>query len=452
MICFLCLKKSEALINIYDGLEEGFISLNIPNIIEKHVCFKPDKENPMLCKNCWLIIESFYIFCLNIKKAHNGEEERKSEYDIKPELKCEVEEAISSDHLSSICDNEDTSFCVKNEDDVIRNVEKISRCRLSRQCKNKLLTKNEIINVHNGNEIEKEKLNASSREELFIKDVEKQNVDSKDVSTKKRKRSTVVRNADAVDQKISKYMTLSCDICGEQSPTLAALKSHFRLIHQENGYAVCCNRKFKKRYLLIDHIDCHLNPDHFKCGLCDKTFSVADSLRNHMRDIHEARERVLVQCDQCPKKFIRKSILLRHKAYHLPVETWAFPCDECGKIFPSKFYLRSHKSFSHNSLPTKICYICGKPVPTSRYKKHMRSHDSKNEEEKVECEICKAKLNKKYIKVHSITRKRKKKIFFVQFVIINLPIVGHCTFIHDTHMQISEIMNVTFVKRSLKEN
>ena len=84
------------------------------------------------------------------------------------------------------------------------------------------------------------------------------------VNKKYKNVSDRTKQSEENDNKVSSFMTLTCDLCSAVLLTFGKLKTHFQKVHNLNGYAVCCKRKFYKRSLLIDHIDTHLNPEHFK--------------------------------------------------------------------------------------------------------------------------------------------------------------------------------------------
>lgn len=69
-----------------------------------------------------------------------------------------------------------------------------------------------------------------------------------------------------VDNQIAQYMTLHCEVCNSELENFAGLRAHMRESHNiKKGYAKCCNKKFLKRALLLDHIRQHLDPDCYRC-------------------------------------------------------------------------------------------------------------------------------------------------------------------------------------------
>lgn len=68
-----------------------------------------------------------------------------------------------------------------------------------------------------------------------------------------------------IDDQISRYMSLHCEVCNLESENFAGLRAHMREAHNiKKGYAKCCNKKFLKRALLLDHIRQHLDPDCYR--------------------------------------------------------------------------------------------------------------------------------------------------------------------------------------------
>lgn len=67
-----------------------------------------------------------------------------------------------------------------------------------------------------------------------------------------------------IDDQISQYMTLYCDVCNAAVNNFAGLRIHMREHGIGRGYAKCCNKKFLKRALLLDHIRQHLDPECYR--------------------------------------------------------------------------------------------------------------------------------------------------------------------------------------------
>lgn len=59
---------------------------------------------------------------------------------------------------------------------------------------------------------------------------------------------------------------MKCDVCcdGKIYESFADIQNHFLDIHQQNGYIICCNRKFRRIGRILQHCIWHENPDAFK--------------------------------------------------------------------------------------------------------------------------------------------------------------------------------------------
>lgn len=64
----------------------------------------------------------------------------------------------------------------------------------------------------------------------------------------------------AEDQQIRDFFKMSCDICRLNFQTMREAMRHYRKNHQQAGYLVCCEKKFFRRCLALDHIRLHINP------------------------------------------------------------------------------------------------------------------------------------------------------------------------------------------------
>lgn len=77
----------------------------------------------------------------------------------------------------------------------------------------------------------------------------------------------IAENTDEYDMKlIMKYVKMKCDICchDETFGSFSDCKRHYRDVHNENGYVLCCNRKFRRIVRVVQHCIWHENPEAFK--------------------------------------------------------------------------------------------------------------------------------------------------------------------------------------------
>lgn len=78
---------------------------------------------------------------------------------------------------------------------------------------------------------------------------------------KKHNTKTLIRE---LDEFIAENTQLTCCLCAVPLKDFTDLKKHFRQEHQCVGYIPCCNNRYRKRTLYVDHLKLHKDPDFFK--------------------------------------------------------------------------------------------------------------------------------------------------------------------------------------------
>lgn len=66
------------------------------------------------------------------------------------------------------------------------------------------------------------------------------------------------------NEKIKQFCKMECDLCAEKFITMDNVREHYRTIHKQRWYLMCCNFKFKTRALILRHIKRHTIPDTHK--------------------------------------------------------------------------------------------------------------------------------------------------------------------------------------------
>lgn len=88
------------------------------------------------------------------------------------------------------------------------------------------------------------------------------------------------------------------------------------------------------------------------------------------------------ECDMCEKKFVKKTLLQKHKRIHI-VDT-SYQCDQCGKIFDTARRLSVHRAL-HGEKKFK-CSQCEANFASKKYlTSHLRRH---NDSRPFRCEVC----------------------------------------------------------------
>ena len=129
----------------------------------------------------------------------------------------------------------------------------------------------------------------------------------------------------------------------------------------------------------------HTGEKRFKCDVCDKAFTVPNSLKRHKRTHTGERP---FKCDVCDKGFARAGDLRTHKKIHARDKTKRhrsqvareFECKECNVKFSSPRVFDQHL-LNHEleaTEPTGMEYICGHCEETFDFAKTLQDHVSES--------------------------------------------------------------------------
>lgn len=184
---------------------------------------------------------------------------------------------------------------------------------------------------------------------------------------------------------------LECDICNQFFSNLTLLRKHFNSEHpKQKCYVSCCQRKLKHRFDIVEHIRYHIDPNTFKCTICDKVSTNSRNLNKHMREKHtaEGQERPF-ECPVCQKRFAKKCTLKTHLETHDTGKD--YKCSECGKGFSTEQRRKIHERMVHNV--DRVCDQCGKTIHgVYALKQHILEHAG-IKKRKWPCDQCNAELN-----------------------------------------------------------
>lgn len=181
--------------------------------------------------------------------------------------------------------------------------------------------KEEHLDLYSDNNME---LEEDSKEEIEI--------EFKITSELKPKLSKEEKNNQILleDKQIRNYCGMKCEICSEEFESFADIKTHYRKVHKQPGYIICCDKKIFKRYIIVQHIMKHENPDAFKCEECNKIYSDNRTLENHKLSHTSDKP---YKCDECSKCYSKRYLLNHHKLAHTREEDKKFICEvnDCKK-------------------------------------------------------------------------------------------------------------------------
>lgn len=155
------------------------------------------------------------------------------------------------------------------------------------------------------------------------------------------------------DERIAKMRpTLKCEICSESFPTFSMLQRHCRNAHpNEDFYVKCCDRKFKGRSQLDEHLRSHCN-DPFVCKRCGRCFKWRSNLRVHKcktaSTITKPPKQGKYKCTLCDKRYTTNASLSDHMTKHSGIKKYT--CTHCPKEFAYGTGLRRHLARYHSYL------------------------------------------------------------------------------------------------------
>ncbi|XP_073828364.1 uncharacterized protein [Musca autumnalis] len=209
-----------------------------------------------------------------------------------------------------------------------------------------------------------------------------------------------------MDEFIAKFIpNFECDLCKESFPNYDTLRLHFTKEHQQKCYVICCDKKIRRRYLLVDHLHLHIDPETYKCNLCGAVCNSSRSLQNHKLFMHEAVKDQQV-CDQFGKTIIGNVSLKLHKMimHTEDGKRRKWPCDICNAQLSTNNSLKSHKlSFHSDGTTAFVCKDCGKVAANEkallRHKKFVHLV-----EPKYKCTYCEKSFKRNiHLKEHIAT-------------------------------------------------
>jgi hypothetical protein len=197
----------------------------------------------------------------------------------------------------------------------------------------------------------------------------------------------------AYDQVIREYMEIRCVHCFKEFDSFIKMAAHCKKAHNDVGYMVCCEKKFKRRLDIYRHILEHKFPqEKLICDQCNKKFKTGRILKIHKQEVHTDESERQFACDKCPKRFYHHYNLKQHLASsHIDSTTErSFICsfENCGKAFINKNRLKLHEK-GHDQSYEIVCDICSKVLRgKGTFEQHLKTHDESYTEKKEQCNIC----------------------------------------------------------------
>lgn len=404
-MCILCLEPNVNCIDIFtdDGQSE------IAEVLTDHFWFNIDElmQYPeTICVTCWEQSKAFNRFYRHVQEKHlnyliNRDDEQQSnivQQSVFVESLQGVKTEQCDDEIEPLSETVDYPYDV-NDADNANETDDVDdpdfdddldfRAKPSKPTKRKRHTKSS-----GGNRRKSVKREAIEVNECAAETSEATQPD-----------------ADFPQELIEKMLTvfdMGCDFCNHSFESWADARAHYPREHNLlKGYLKCCNKKYRIRSSIIDHIKYHIDPTEFQCATCSKQFPEKRALASHSL-IHLNTEDLPYECYYCHKRYTRKHIMKQHFERAHPLTTIKFTCDICNKNFKSVHILKYHKLRVHEGSEQRVCDICAKVFKTKEgYQSHLATHMGVKEP-RAQCTLCGVwlktkKILQKHMKMHTDT-------------------------------------------------
>lgn len=195
------------------------------------------------------------------------------------------------------------------------------------------------------------------------------------------------------DPQVETCFQFGCDFtCWSRTMMLV----HQSLKHQtiqDSFSCILCNKTFKNRSKLSEHVRVHLKDEMQKCRECYKLFPSASLLQSHINRVHSmaAVNEPEIFCVHCDKSFTtRKSFSEHNRYFHNNKPTAKLRCSMCDFSTHKSSSLKSHLE-THSLGKQLTCLICQKFTCKrhSELKRHKKLRHAEIKPDKVfKCSDC----------------------------------------------------------------
>eukprot|EP00092_Neocalanus_flemingeri_P021114 GFUD01022877.1.p1 GENE.GFUD01022877.1~~GFUD01022877.1.p1 ORF type:complete len:360 (+),score=67.74 GFUD01022877.1:174-1253(+) len=169
-----------------------------------------------------------------------------------------------------------------------------------------------------------------------------------------------------------------CDQCGKGFSAAGARDAHIKTIHADKKLFLCdhCGKDFSTAGNRNTHIQMNHSESALQCPHCELSVKY---LSRHIKLVHTVGGEKFT-CEECGKKFKLKYHLTKHMNCHLPDELRSVviakekekhQCTSCGQGFRDKTRLKWHEAAQHTGIRTFHCQHCPKSYFRSD---HLKTH------------------------------------------------------------------------------
>ncbi|XP_011211823.2 gastrula zinc finger protein XlCGF26.1 isoform X2 [Bactrocera dorsalis] len=447
--CGLCLYQDKIVIPLRDDVSKT--TADILATVHKFMGLLLT-SNDAICVNCWTSVDNFREFCLLIAERQAAEAQQDTA------LKCSIEK-----HATENCSANDsvmhkatqnTNVPLNRKDESLKTNENIKtspkgRLKVQSEEETQLEQQPAIVEVRNGAitlatlALEEQANNVKNRQHSHLQlnktDLQDTTLQQNqtDTNTEADRDTNTLSDTESVittssaqkngsprlgdaesqaaeDKLIAEHLQLKCEVCEFEAKCFKALKAHYKRLHNSNGYVVCCEKRFYKRCMLLDHINVHRNPTYFSCTDCNMNFADRMCLRNHMLLKHPQATELPHACAICGARFAKVRFLKKHARRHMnnaAQDAEQQQCAICAKSFANAVRLQEHMKRTHGKSKLFVCKHCGHEVSgKQRYVRHLAQHgaqfestSAKRRGQGVQCTECdKWLVNKSTLRLHMI--------------------------------------------------
>ncbi|XP_063706484.1 zinc finger protein 558-like [Culicoides brevitarsis] len=208
-----------------------------------------------------------------------------------------------------------------------------------------------------------------------------------------------------------------CNVCEKVYWSRRSYRRHMVTTHPDDAKRLnlqaktyrCqyCSKVYFTSELLNQHLLLHVNPDHYQCGNCNKSFVTHNNLKRHINAVHLGIKSFI--CEVCGVRFNQRySLRLHHQELH--GTGFGYECNECGKIYGTKDKLKIHIKWTHLGYGKTNCKICGKTFLINNIKRHLRDVHKEGKQLEYPCRFCEKIFNRRaYRDIHECTHTGEKR-------------------------------------------